>query len=316
LLSLTVGSAFIDSDNIPKIASYTGNEKIFNIYQKPNIYDFGNDLNQISTSDLTLWTIDENGFIDTGANGSSFAAPLVARKCAYLKSKYNLSIQTIKAYINLQKEINLKRNIPPIANINIEEMENSQSCIIFYDGFIKPKQTKIEKILLPFEFINGKKCRDFHYAISVSYSVNNFLNVGDEYSSLEISAKIMGSPEKGSRKNFLKLEKTSNNEEQTQTSLIRNFKKYNPNKVLIDKDLDEEKYKETYNILDDSIYVEINCNDLFDNLDKDIEYGLVIYLNGMKEETIKNFEKMNQKLIEKIYIELQEEERVRQKIKV
>ncbi len=103
LLYLSVGLLFINSENKIQKASYSGYCKIF------NIFDLGNDISLNPDENFTSWVIDDkNVFLGKWEDGTSFAAPLVTRKCAYLKHKYRMSINTIKAYINLENNLNFK----------------------------------------------------------------------------------------------------------------------------------------------------------------------------------------------------------------
>ncbi|WP_342276576.1 hypothetical protein [Spiroplasma endosymbiont of Nebria brevicollis] len=77
LLSLSVGSLFRNSENKIIKSSYSGDCKIFNIFDKPNIFDFGNDIRLNSDDDFTSWVIDDkNGFLGKWEDGTSYACAL------------------------------------------------------------------------------------------------------------------------------------------------------------------------------------------------------------------------------------------------
>lgn len=89
------------------------------------------------------------------------------------------------------------------------------------------------------------------------------------------------------------------------------MKKYNPNKVLVDElfttkeDIinNPDKITKPLHLINgnNQITVKLSCSDLFDN-NNDIEVGYTIFLYELGRNSLVNFEKENEKLIEKVKI--------------
>ncbi|WP_342259265.1 S8 family serine peptidase [Spiroplasma endosymbiont of Dioctria linearis] len=328
ILSLTVGSLFMDKYKKIKISSYSGKKKIFNLFDKPNAYEFGNDLSQNSNVEDTLWVIDnKEGFLDKLSEGTSYAAPLLARKCAYLMDQYNFSIDEIKSYINACNGEN-EKILKQIKQISVSTKSSINKKIIIGKTRVKPGYETQFKIFLPFREAEKKRYyRAFLPLTSISYLSNTDFNVGDEYSSTEVELKLHANCE--NNKNNL-LNKSGNKKDldcaddnfKTQHSLISKMKKYNPNKVLEDELFAEiesiinnpDKMLKPLHLIngDNKITVKLTCSDLFDN-NEEIEVGYTIFLYEIGINSLANFEKENEKLVERVQIKenLQEKSKIK-----
>ncbi|PPE05929.1 S8 family serine peptidase [Williamsoniiplasma lucivorax] len=315
ILALTVGSIFKDEKNNNKESHYTGKMKVFGLFSKPNSYDFGNSLQENENLNDTVWTLGESGYINYHEDGTSISAPLLTRKCAHLIKKYGFNINSLKAYVNLEHELNIKNGKTNPINCNIEDGEGV--ITLFYDGQIKPGKKIVEKFYLPFKNTqNGKKYRNFLVATSISYTTNTNVFVGDEYSSCDISIALISSvsvTEKGlpkiKRKNVLNPKEPKKKDkaeidpmgqlEQINKNLVEDFKKYNPNKVLIDfkiQDKIDEYFVKTFNTIENVVDMEISCLDLF-NHPEPVNFGVVIKLFEIEKDSLINFSKENVQIL-------------------
>lgn len=317
ILSLTAGSLFKDKDKNIQISSYSGRKKIFNLFDKPNAYDFGNDINANSNVEDTVWIMDnKEGFLDKLSEGTSYSAPLLSRKCAYLMDRYNFSIDEIKSYINACN-IENEKVLRKIKKVNVSTKSSVNKKIIIGKTFVKPGYETQFKIFLPFKKSEkNRHYRSFLPLTSVSYLSNTNFNVGDEYSSTEVELKLHANCE-DDNKNLLnkvgnkKDSDVADNDFKTQHSLISKMKKYNPNKVLVDElfttkeDIinNPDKITKPLHLINgnNQITVKLSCSDLFDN-NNDIEVGYTIFLYELGRNSLVNFEKENEKLIEKVKI--------------
>ncbi|WP_342276577.1 hypothetical protein [Spiroplasma endosymbiont of Nebria brevicollis] len=192
--------------------------------------------------------------------------------------------------------------------------------VFFFPGLISPSSNKI---ILPFDEIpkSNKNYRSFLLVSSVSYMTNTNINVGDEYSSTDISVKVRAKVYKSNgeigNKNCLEnssnSKKVSTKSQQTQHELIENFKKYNPNKVLIDKNdyLNKKKnITQPFNLADNELEISIECTDLFASKGK-IKYGIVIYVYEIVNNSLHSFLLNNEKVVEKIT----NQEKIRERMK-
>ncbi len=293
LSAITVGSLYETNTGKLEIASYSGSKNIFGRFQKPNTYEISNDLEAQNSSNNFQYTIDSHGYLvwDTG---TSFSAPLTARKCCYLMNKYNLSLESVKAIINLLSEISTYK----LPNIHFDN--NLDKVLLICEGKIKPKEDNIIEIKLP-TFINDvdntKKIRqDFTYALGLSYFVIPSNKLGDEYSSVDITFKIVHQKKDGGKEDIFKSKTTSktNGKNAFEVELIRHFKKYDPNKVLINKDFINPHGYVSHS---DKFYLRVTCNDLFNRNDKEIRYGCAILLKEKNLGSLNNFELLNEKNI-------------------
>jgi hypothetical protein len=314
LLGITVGSLYKNEELENKKADYSGQMNVFNLFKKPNCYDFGNDIDNNSQTDKMMWLImDSNNNIANCENGTSFAAPLITRKCAYLKYKHNLNINEIRAYINLESEMNEYFNKVDPPNVLADK---SNKFVLHYSGEAVPGETSFNTIKLPFQLDEkGKNYRLFLMASSISYMTNTNVNVGDDYSGTELTVKIMAKLNKEVKSDKRSLNclqpKTTDDAEavdsdvHTQHKLLQSFKKYNPNKVMIDNDIvhieeylsSQKKFTKTFNNIEDELNIEVQCIDLFSSK-KAVKFGFVIFLYEISNNSLRDFEVVNDHLIE------------------
>lgn len=306
--AVTVGALYEDNNLKLKEAEYSRGRKILGRFEKPNTNDIGNDLKAQDRSENLLHMLGSDGMIEIFSEGTSFATPLITRKCAFLYEKYNMSIETIRSIINLQSKISELKGNTKRANVFFENINNNDEKIIWMEGEIEPKKTYSTTIILPHILKPHNKeykiYRDYHMAISTAYKVNNLQKVGDEYSSIEITCKVISENVQES-KGIKSVLKTESNTEQdvnaTQHNLLKYFKKYDPNKVIIDIDLLKDKYKTPFKVKDDKLKITISCQDLFDNPNnKKIKYGISIFLKGMTPTSLDNFVNLNSSIIDSV----------------
>lgn len=168
LSAITVGSLYETNTGKLEIASYSGSKKIFGRFQKPNTYEVSNDLEAHDSSYDYQYTIDNDGYL-TWDNGTSFSCPLTARKCCYLMNQYNLSLESVKAVINLLSEIS-DYKLP-----NIQFDNNLDKLLLICEGKIKPKEDKYIEIKLPTYIQNIKSVekikQDFTYALTSKITI-------------------------------------------------------------------------------------------------------------------------------------------------
>ncbi|ASP28375.1 serine protease [Spiroplasma corruscae] len=284
LSAITVGSLFEDKNGILRKTSYSGSKEIFGRFIKPNTYEISNDIYNEESSNNFQYTIDSEGYL-TWEDGTSFSAPLTARKCCYLMNEYKLSLESVKAIINLLSEIS-EYKIPNILFDN-----NTESILLIVEGVIKPKEDKFIEIILP-TFENEKLKQDFTYGIGLSYFVVPSYKLGDEYSSINLEFKITNMNIKGGWDDIFKSKGTSktSGKNATEVDLIKHFKKYDPNKVLINKDFINPK---GYARKTDKFYLRVSCSDLFSRNDQEINYGCAIVLKEKMHASLINFELLN-----------------------
>ncbi|AKU79828.1 S8 family serine peptidase [Spiroplasma turonicum] len=293
LSAITVGSLYENTNNELKIASYSGSKNIFGRFKKPNTYEVSNDISAKDSSYDWKYSIDESGYM-VWNDGTSFSAPLTARKCCYLMNKYNLSLESIKALINILTEVS-DNNLP---NINFNNSLDMLMLII--EGKASPKDSKIINIKLPTytEIKNNfeKVKQDFTYAIGISYFVVPSNKLGDEYSTINLEFKIVAENKMGNKRDIFKSKKTEkiNGINATEKVLLEHFKKYDPNRVLINKDFDKPYgyTKDTNNF-----YIKLDCSDLFERNNETINYACAILLKEKNIGSLNNFEILNEKNI-------------------
>ncbi|AOG60934.1 hypothetical protein SHELI_v1c09870 [Spiroplasma helicoides] len=289
LSAITVGSLYEDENYDLKITSYSGYKKIFGRFEKPNTYEISNDVQANDASENFKYVIDDSGYI-TWTDGTSFSAPLTARKCCYLLNKYNLSLESIKAIINLLSKVSSNK----LPNILFDDDTNN--ILLLIEGEIKPKESKLISINLPLlEAEKNKKSKfvqNFTYATSTSYIVVPSNKLGDEYSSINLEAKIVC---KKGKKGYRDIYKSPDTEkvdgiDANENDLLNHFKKYDPNRVLKNKDFNKPK---KYSILNDELYLKVKCLDLYDTHEDSVKYAFAVLLKEASINALKEFEQNN-----------------------
>lgn len=266
--AISVGAVYETNNKKFKIASYTGRGKVFGIFEKPSTYEIGNDFSANDCSNNFLQMLNSTNEVVL-SKGTSYATPLVARKVAFLKQRYSINLEISRAIINYLTKISTNL----IADLSV--LENGDT-FIFVEGQIQSGERKEISIKLPFNF--DTRVTKFTVGYSVSYNVANTKNLGDEYSCVEISTKLSAktSTENGniSIANLVKPNQKAkvDGENAEEVELRKHFGKYNPNKVVIDKNFNNNKgikIKKQF----DSFSLVAERVDLFDHISKPIKYG-------------------------------------------
>jgi hypothetical protein len=192
LLAVTVGADFLNDDLKPQKTSYTGELDLYRLYHKPNIFDYSNDEDNYTNSE-PLCSIEEGNHKEIDIQGTSFSAPLVTRKCAYLMCNYGFTVEAIRAMVNLQAKVNKEDNTPIHLNANLDEYNNNEaSCMVYYAGEIDHATYKEQEIILPFENVDSiNSIQEFVIATSTAYTPRINPVVGDEYCTTELSTHVI-----------------------------------------------------------------------------------------------------------------------------
>lgn len=287
---LTVGSLYETDSNLLKVTSYSGSKTIFGRFIKPNTYEISNDFTVFDHSTSWKHSIDESGFRAIN-EGTSFSAPLTARKCCYLMNKYNLSIEAVKAVINLLSEVSIDK-LP-----NIHFNDDLEQALVVIEGEALPKDNKVVEINLPtYEKKKDKLASDFTYAISSAYFVVPSNKLGDEYSAVNLEFKIVNHKLTGEKNDIFKAPKTSavNGVNAIEVDLLKHFKKYDPNRVLVNKDFQSPF---GYSMPNEAFEIKLNCSNLFDTKTTPVRYACALLLKEKSNGALRNFEKLNEKNI-------------------
>ncbi|WP_338974145.1 S8 family serine peptidase [Spiroplasma endosymbiont of Tricholauxania praeusta] len=285
--AISVGAVYETNNEDLKVSKYTGVGNVFGIFEKPSTYEIGNDFGAKDCSNNFLQMLNSTNEVIIDA-GTSFAAPLVTRKVAFLKQKYSISLETSRAVINYLTKISY-----PIANLSF--LENGDT-FIFVEGEIKAGERKEIPIKLPFNIV--KRVTKFTVGYSVSYNVAKPKIKIDEYSCVEISMKLVYKylTEEGKIRttNIVKPNKRAkiDGEDAEEIELRKNFGKYDPNKVVIDQNFSNNKGIKINKDFDSFSLVATRV-DLFDHISKPIKYGAIIHLKETEKGSLNDFIKLN-----------------------
>ncbi|ATZ17524.1 serine protease [Williamsoniiplasma luminosum] len=282
LTSISVGSLY-KSRTTGKVLEWerSGSGKIFGMYQKPNCYEFGNNRGNPYWGGPIVHSLpglSENLKIE---NGTSFSTPLVTRKVAYLIENFKISPQSARAVINYLSKSN-SHGIP-----DLEILKGENDIFIFIEGFIDTKGKYEIDVNLP---INSSNKTEFSASYSVCYNIPNEIEIGDEYSPLDISFRL-AQKNGSSRSNILSPISKKDSVDADEKALKEYFGKYNPNTVVFDKNFSENnpislKSKESFSFV-------VERMDLLNHGIPSVEYGIMVHLKEIAENSLINFEELN-----------------------
>lgn len=181
--SLVVGSVKL-SERAP--ASYSRKGGVLEYYIKPDVSYFGGDDNQ------KIYAY--NGFKIRGVSGTSFAAPLVARKVAYIMYTLKLNRDVAKALIidsackwdNYDNPLYIGRGIVPDTIQEIVNPQENEIRFVYSDSL---KQFSSSDYTLPIP-LNKDHNLNFRARALMSYCTQCNVNYGVDYTNVEVDLKF------------------------------------------------------------------------------------------------------------------------------
>ncbi|ATX70951.1 hypothetical protein SCLAR_v1c06320 [Spiroplasma clarkii] len=295
LAAIAVGTAYKDTNNKIKTWSKSGTGKVFGTYEKPDCYEIGN---AIGASD---WNQDPQITLSGPSqpkveNGTSFSAPLVARKDAYLLGKYNLNVQSTRALIKHLSSLNPNK----ICDLGIlDDFKND--WLILIEGSTEKGLLKEVRVKLPVDFFSKT---EFVVAYSLSYNVPVLNDIGDEYTPFDLFFKLAKVNGDNKRPNIIKSNNNKNDGvDASESTLRKHFGKFNPNIVLINNSFCN-KTPIKISATDNEFGFVIKRTDLVGFETESIGYGLIVHLREVVENSLSSFIDLNaENIIEIIDLE-------------
>jgi|GEM_PF-2690564 len=315
LSSISVGGAIKSStDDCYYPTSYSPQKTIFNLYKKPDVYGLSNDL-EVYPEESVLLLVDSKGRL-IKSDGSSFSTPFITRQVADIIYNKKLKPESAKAILSHLSQAYTTSNDVLIPNLN-EIYLNKDDIYYLIEGSIEQKESQELQINLPIEQDGEKSLTNFNFSHTLSYKVNNFKDVGDEYSSTDISVSLYSYD--GEKDLLLdKVGKAKNDKSRsgyTKESKLRSaYGKYNTNSTLVSKGFDfddskvigivlsKEKLPEVFNGNSRKFIIKVKRTDLFDEerLSKNLNYSILIHLKPVHKGDLDTFIQDNEEYIDQV----------------
>jgi hypothetical protein len=307
--AITVGSTYSSNDGVIKYTRNSGKSKIFGFYDKPNVTTIWNAPSEEDWDKNWKYVFADDKICTD--SGTSFSVPIISRKAAFLRQRFNFSNEAIRALFNYQSVINNHKNVSVDFLTNLPD----EDILLKIDGMLPPKAKKYDQVVLPY-FENEKLGIDLRFAISISvaHTIESVSEIGDEYTASDISFKLYsvwkGEGDKVYRTSIIKnnpkkMEDGLNADERT---LRAYFGKYNPNTVLVDEDFVLKTKKTVKNKKYNFSHFEfaIERVDLLDNSKEEIKYSAIVHLKETEKGSLNDFFSLNVNRLESEPIDLKE----------
>lgn len=309
LTAISVGSRYLNDQQKYVRCSYSHDVKVLKMYDKPNCQTINNDKSVPDNNINKIKIINEfmNAYYD---EGTSFSAPLIARKLAHLIHVEKLSPQLSRSIINYLA-YNDKEN--HFVDLNI--LNSKRDLFVMFEGEMLAKNSKagivynyetdvkidVSKLIIPSKNRTATSQIDCSVNYALSYNLAGRSTFGDEYSSTDIGMKLnyLQTNEQGKtkRRSLLSANDNAVTLNSTEKEWRKHHGKYNPSRVVVS---DKKIVIPDITPSPTNFTFSLHRIELFDDDSKSIKYGAIFHLFSDNVEAFEDFVSDNEVNIQRV----------------